>query len=205
MLDKALKKEVIVLGKDDPRTLATMSNVATQLSKLDRCVEALNMYEKVFEKRSRIQGAEHPDTVKTLCELAITQNNAGRYDDARQSTLRCLSLARKFGDEKTAARCVYLLSLFDDARKHNDESTSAEQKRLLDKLNDRKKQAQEKAEAARLKAATAQPSTKEPSIDELMAQWGFDDDDGGGGKKKSSNATSDGGGSTQKKKGKGKK
>jgi hypothetical protein len=57
-----------------------------------------------------------------------------------------------------------------------------------------------------LKVATAQPSTKEPSIDDLMAQWGFDEDDGGG-KKKSSIATSDEGGSnqTKKKKGKGKR
>jgi hypothetical protein len=54
-----------------------------------------------------------------------------------------------------------------------------------------------------LKAAAVQSSTKEPSIDDLMAQWGFDDDDVGG-KKKSSNATSNEGGSKQKKKKKGK-
>jgi hypothetical protein len=97
------------------------------------------------------------------------------------------------------------LSELDDRKKYDDVTSTDEQRRLLSKINDRKGKAQEKAEAARLKAATAQPSEDEPSVDDLMTQWGFDDDDGGG-KNKSSNATSDGGGSKQeKKKGKGNK
>jgi hypothetical protein len=92
--------------------------------------------------------------------------------------------------------------MFDNARKH---SGSVEQRRLLATLHFRKISFEEKAEAVRLKAAVAQPPTKEPSVDDLMAQWGFDDDDERG-KKKSSNATSNEGGSKQKnKKGKGKK
>jgi hypothetical protein len=71
----------------------------------------------------------------------------------------------------------------------------------MDGIDDIKFKAREKAEAARLKAAAAQPSTKELSIDELMAKWGFDDDDGGG-KKKGCN---DGGSKQKKKKGKGNK
>jgi hypothetical protein len=180
-----------------------MTNVAKQLSYLERDVEALDLREIVFEKRSRIQGDEHPDTVKALCNLAIMQHNVCRNDEAHQSTSRCQMLARKIIDEETAAQCVHLLSRLDVRKKLNDPTSTDEQRRLLATMHLRKIKAEEKADAARLKVATAQPPTKEPSIDELMAQWGFDDDDDGGGKKKSSNATFDGGGSKQKKKKKG--
>jgi tetratricopeptide (TPR) repeat protein len=198
ILEKALKKKVIVLGEDDLETLQSMTNMAGQLSLLDRHDESIDLHERVYEKRSRIQGDEHPDTVKALCNLATAQYNADRYDEAHKNASRCLILARKIGDEETAARCTTLMSMLDDGKKYN-ESTSAEQRRLINKINDRKVKAQKKAEAARLKVAVAQPSAKEVSVDDLMAQWGFDDDDGGG-KKKSSNATSNEGGSKQKKK-----
>jgi tetratricopeptide (TPR) repeat protein len=198
-----LEKVSIVFGEDDSRTLQTMGGVAGQLSYFKRHDEARDLEEKVFEKRSRIQGDEHPDTVKALYYLVTTQYNAGRYDEAHQNDSRCLLLARKIGAEETAAGCTKLLSFLDDRKKYNDVTSTDEQRRLLAKIITRKNQADAKAEVARLKAATAQSPTKEPSVDDLMAQWGFDDDDGGG-KKKSSNATSNGGGSKQKKK-KGKK
>jgi tetratricopeptide (TPR) repeat protein len=204
LFQKVLKRSSIVLGEDDPDTIMTMNNVASELSKLDRYDEAIDLQKKVLKKLSRIQGDEHPDTVKALSNLAMTQYNAGRNDDARQSASWCLPLARQIGDEDIAARCVDLLSRLDIRKKYN-EVTSDEQRRLLAKINDRRNQAIKETEAVRLKAAVAQSSTKEPSIDDLMAQWGFDDNDGGG-KKKSSNATSDGGGSNQKqKRGNGKK
>jgi hypothetical protein len=159
-----------------------MTNVGNQLSKLYRHDEALDLRKKVFEKRSRIQGDEHPDTLNALINLAYMMCTTGRPDDARQNASQCLPLARKIGDEETAARCVDLLSMLDDIRKHN-ESTSAEQRRLLGKIVIRKIQAGVKTEAARLKAATAQPTTKETSVDELMAQWVFDDDDVEGGRR----------------------
>jgi tetratricopeptide (TPR) repeat protein len=199
-----MEKRLIVLGEDDLLTITTMAKEAGQLAALERYDEALPLYTKVLEKRSRILGNEHPNTLNALCNLAAVQGNFGRDNEARQSASRCLILARKIGDEHTAAHCVDLLARLDDRRKYG-ESTSEEQRRRLDKLDNRRKQAHEKADAARLKTAVAQSSTKEPSIDELMVQWGFDDDDGGG-KKKSSNATSDGGGYKQKeKKGKGNK
>jgi tetratricopeptide (TPR) repeat protein len=204
LFQKALKKKVIVLGENASLTLKTMANVATQLCYLERHDESIDLHEKVFEKRSRIQGDEHPDTLKTLYNLAIIQYNVGRDDDARQNASRCQFLARKIGDEETAARCTTLLSSLDVRKKYN-EVTSDEKRRLLAKIIFRRKQTWDKAEVARLKAATAQPPAKEKSVDDLMAQWGFDDDNGSG-KKKSSNATSDEGGSKQrKKKGKGNK
>ncbi len=70
------------LGEEDPKTLASMHNLAATYGRLGREGEALRLYETVVEARKRILGNEDPDTLFPMHHLALSY---GRTDQAQKA------------------------------------------------------------------------------------------------------------------------
>ncbi len=54
-----------VLGAEDPRTLATRSNIAYWTSQGGDPADALRLYEQLLPEQERVLGTDHPDTLTT--------------------------------------------------------------------------------------------------------------------------------------------
>jgi len=62
-----------------------MSNLASTLGDQGKLDEAAAMKREVLEKRQRILGDEHPDTVSAMNNLASTLGDQGKLDEAVES------------------------------------------------------------------------------------------------------------------------
>jgi len=124
--------------------------------------EALVLYEKVLEVRSRVFGDEDPLNVTAMHNVSVTQYNLRLDEASHESASRGLRVARKIGDEEIASRFVDLLSKLAERKEDADTNASDEQKRIRQKIRDRKQQAKEKtaAEAGKV-AAPQKPTTAE--------------------------------------------
>ncbi|KAJ7878244.1 acyl transferase/acyl hydrolase/lysophospholipase [Mycena leptocephala] len=100
-----LEKQKQLLGADHPHTLLAMGNLAVTYHKLGRyqeaeplesmCWRSGSRYQEaeplesiVLEKRKQLLGADHPDTLSAMANLAATYRNLGR--SKRQSHLKAL-------------------------------------------------------------------------------------------------------------------
>ena len=57
--------------------------------------EALAMRERVLEGQQNVLGAEHPDTLDSMCALAISYRDSDRLPEASDLLERALVLMRK--------------------------------------------------------------------------------------------------------------
>ncbi|KAL8907437.1 MAG: hypothetical protein Q9207_001407 [Kuettlingeria erythrocarpa] len=77
-----------------------MSNLASTLSDQGRLDEAASMKQEVLEKRRRILGDEHPDTITAMKNLANTLSDQGQLDKAASMQQEVLEKTRRIlGDE----------------------------------------------------------------------------------------------------------
>ncbi|KAN0083436.1 hypothetical protein V8E54_002524 [Elaphomyces granulatus] len=94
MESEVLKGRRNILGDEHPDTIAAMNNLATTLQSLatstlattlfkqGKLDEAVTMEKEVVEKRKRILGEEHSDTIAATSSLATTLYNQGKLDEA---------------------------------------------------------------------------------------------------------------------------
>ncbi|KAL2822076.1 hypothetical protein BJX63DRAFT_417851 [Aspergillus granulosus] len=100
---QVLETRKAVLGARHPSTLASMGNLASTYSnqgrwneaeklqvqvmetkKIGRWNEAENLEVQVMETRKTVLGAEHPDTLTSMTNLASTYWNQGRWNEAEK-------------------------------------------------------------------------------------------------------------------------
>jgi hypothetical protein len=160
------------------------------------------MYEDVVPKLIRGRGQDDDCTLMAISDMATTQYNLRRDDDAKQTATRGLLIARRAGNEGAAAQFVDTLSKLEEAEEYTlfAATASDEQKKLHNKIIDRK-QAKEKAaadEAALL--ATRAEATTEDDLDALVAQFGFEEGDDCSGEKGEKKGNNEKGAKKKKKK-----
>jgi hypothetical protein len=57
-------------------------------------MEALKMNEECLEIRKRVLGLEHPDTLRSMNNLAATYNGLGRWMEALKMNEECLEIQK---------------------------------------------------------------------------------------------------------------
>ena len=72
-----------------------MHNLALSYANSGRLDEALTLREEVLRLRRKVNGPEHPDTIKALSALASSYGDAGRLDDAVKLREEVLPLCRR--------------------------------------------------------------------------------------------------------------
>lgn len=87
-----------VLGEGNPRTLTSISNLATTYWDQGRWKEAEDLKVQVMEMRKRVLGEEHPDTLVSMSNLAFTWKKCDKYVQALRLMGECMLLqARVLG------------------------------------------------------------------------------------------------------------
>ena len=82
-LEKFAKEIEHVLGPNDLRVLNVQEELAYMIMHAGRSSEAINMYERILDARTKMQGSDHHDTLKTQQNLAYAYYYQGdEYDKA---------------------------------------------------------------------------------------------------------------------------
>jgi tetratricopeptide (TPR) repeat protein len=84
-----------VLGREDPLTLDSMTDLANNYSSLREHQKALNMNEEIWTIRKRTLGPEHPYTLISMSSLASTYSSLGWHEKSREMNEETLSLQRR--------------------------------------------------------------------------------------------------------------
>ncbi|KAI9155124.1 Kinesin light chain [Paramyrothecium foliicola] len=84
-----------VIGKKDPQTLASMSNLASIYSNQGRWEEAEQLELQVLEIRKTKLGEDHPDTLMSMSNLALTYSNQGRWGETQELQVQVLEIRKK--------------------------------------------------------------------------------------------------------------
>ncbi|KAK3938526.1 P-loop containing nucleoside triphosphate hydrolase protein [Diplogelasinospora grovesii] len=84
MARKAMRTHEKRLGREDKRTLDSMSLFASVLRDKGIWKEAEKLEAQVMETRKMKLGADHPDTLTSMANLASTLWNQGRWDEAEK-------------------------------------------------------------------------------------------------------------------------
>jgi tetratricopeptide (TPR) repeat protein len=82
LYEQSFLNRMETLGPDDPRTMATRSNLATAYMIAGRTDSAVPLHERTLADRVRVLGPTHPDTVASRDSLAQAYVFGGRADDA---------------------------------------------------------------------------------------------------------------------------
>ena len=86
---------VATLGKEDPKTLMAMHNLARGYDNVGRRDEALKLREEVLALRRKVLGPEHPDTLNAMNNLALSYADFNRREEALKLREEVLALRRK--------------------------------------------------------------------------------------------------------------
>ena len=82
-LEEFAKEIEHVLGPNDLRVLNVQEELAYMIMHAGRSSEAINMYERILDARTKMQGSDHHDTLKTQQNLAYAYYYQGdEYDKA---------------------------------------------------------------------------------------------------------------------------
>ena len=99
-----------MLGDDDKDTLATMNNMGVILKNMKDYEGALAYYQEALRVKEKVQGKTHPDTLKTILNMAITYEvGLKNFVKAEQMYRQALdgferSLGKEHRDTKLCAR-----------------------------------------------------------------------------------------------------
>ena len=93
---------------DDPQTLRELNQFAVYYARLGWQRKALPLFQRTFEARERVLGAEHEDTLDTLDRLAVCLYNLKRYEDAEKYFVRLVEVQEKLGGKDDRERATYL-------------------------------------------------------------------------------------------------
>lgn len=104
------------LGPDDSTTLLLMNSLARGLARDRRPAEAVALLLELVERSDRINGPEHPNTVRDRVALLIAYLESERHADALALATTQLPLSKRiYGDAHPATLTIY--SLRGSARK----------------------------------------------------------------------------------------
>ena len=81
-LTDSVTKVGCTLGPDHPRILASRNNLAGAYQDAGKLDEAIALYERNLQDRTRILGPHHPDTLSSRDNLANAYQATGRLDEA---------------------------------------------------------------------------------------------------------------------------
>ncbi len=124
---KALEISRRLLGKEHPRTLAAMHNLAVVYKSAGRFNEAESLELKALEIQRRVLGADHPHTLISLNNLANIYKAAGRLKQAEPLFRQIWQARRKtltaehrltIDGENHLGVCLTMMDRFADAELH---------------------------------------------------------------------------------------
>jgi serine/threonine protein kinase len=124
-------------GDDDEQVLKLRSNLAMVLRGQSRFAESLSLSQKQLEGQRKLLGPNHPNTLRALRDVGLTQYHLGNYRLARTAIEECLAGERKvFGADnpEVAGTLINLgLALADGGDLGAAESAFAEARDILQK------------------------------------------------------------------------
>ncbi|KAH0559111.1 hypothetical protein GP486_004323 [Trichoglossum hirsutum] len=89
-----------LLGRENPSTLTSMSNLASLLDNQGKYERAEEMHQQALDGYEKLLGKEHPSTLESMNNLASVLGNQGRYEMAEGIYRQALELNEKvFGKE----------------------------------------------------------------------------------------------------------
>ena len=101
-----------ILGKDDPKILVVRLNrLALVYYSKGEFEEALPLYDECLEKRKRVLGDDHPDTLASLNNLANVYYSKGEFEEALPLYEKCLKARKSVLGEKHPATLATLKKL----------------------------------------------------------------------------------------------
>ncbi len=93
--EKALALFRSTVGETDRRSLRVASHLAASLAELTQIKEGLALGERTLALEEKTLGPEHPDTIRTLLDLATITQAGGDFAAAEKYANRALASARK--------------------------------------------------------------------------------------------------------------
>lgn len=72
---------MILLGANHVSTLHTLNNLGSSYEQHDRFSEAMVLYKECFKKRKIVLGCSHPETVRTMTNIALINILQNNYSD----------------------------------------------------------------------------------------------------------------------------
>jgi tetratricopeptide (TPR) repeat protein len=136
---EAIELCIKALGREDPLTLTSMSNLALNYGNIEENNKAREMNEEVLAIRKQVLGAEHPQTLISMNNLALDYSSLGWYNRSREMNEETLSLQRRvLGPEhpdtltsmSNLASNYSYLGWHDKSREMNEETLSLERRVL---------------------------------------------------------------------------
>ncbi|GIK03993.1 hypothetical protein Aspvir_008068 [Aspergillus viridinutans] len=96
---QALELREKLFGREHPRTLDTMENIAIVLSEQGKYEEAEQMHRQALELKRKALGEESPSTLKCKSNFAALLGYLGKYDEAEQMHRQALDQSLKVLDK----------------------------------------------------------------------------------------------------------
>ena len=87
---QALERRKMVLGKEHPDTLTSVSNLALVLQDQGKYKAAEKLNRQALEGCETVLGKEHPNTLTSVGNLASVLQDQGKYEAAEELHQRCL-------------------------------------------------------------------------------------------------------------------
>jgi serine/threonine protein kinase/tetratricopeptide (TPR) repeat protein len=95
LLEKAVDIQSRVLGRKDPKTLRSQSELASTLQMEGHFPEAEKLQRETLAIQQRVLGPEYPDTLETMNSLAKTLGEEGLYPEAEKLERETLDTRRR--------------------------------------------------------------------------------------------------------------
>ena len=80
-------RNTLLNGDDNTDSIATTNNMAWLLARMGRGDEAIPLFTKVFEFRSRVYGPRHSSVLNAAQNLGVALLRKGQLDEARERLL----------------------------------------------------------------------------------------------------------------------
>ena len=97
---RALETRIAELGRDDPTTLNSISNMGMLFLNQGKYDEALPYFSEALEARRRALGDEHPSTLMSINNMGVLLNKERKYDEALPYYTEALETYRRtLGDD----------------------------------------------------------------------------------------------------------
>src|SRR5262249_51123527 len=85
----------VKLGRDHPRTLVTMNNLALAYQAAGQLDKAVPLFEQTLARRKEKRDPDHPDTLVSTNNLAMPYQRQGDFTKAQRLLRECLSIRQQ--------------------------------------------------------------------------------------------------------------